>query len=70
MTVTDDIDIACYSWDGNSSVVNSVSSEELEALPEWITDSINIGEICSYDGLMYGPSESSLIEEPLWKNDG
>lgn len=61
-------EVACYSgkWVNNQMVVQPVSHEELEALPEWVLDTINIGSICVHDGLMYGPSENSLTDEPLW----
>jgi len=68
ITVTDDMDVACFSlvWDGDKPVINTVSSDELEALPEWVTDTINIGMIATHGGVMYGPNEGSLLDEPLW----
>lgn len=70
MIVTDDIDIACFSlrWDGDEPIINAVSSDELEALPEFVTDSINVGTVAVLDGLMYGLSEEHLIGEPLWRS--
>ncbi|MHA2279634.1 MAG: hypothetical protein ACXAC5_01905 [Promethearchaeota archaeon] len=64
------MDVACFSlrWDGGTPIVNAISREQLEALPEWVTDTINIGVTCVCDGIMYGPSEKSLKGEPLWSN--
>ena len=39
-----------------------VTSEQLAELPEWVTDSINVGHVASYDGALYGPSEESFNE--------
>lgn len=68
LEINDDMDVACYSlrWDGDDPIVSAVSAAELEALPEWITDSINLGIPVGFDGLMYGSSEESLLCEPLW----
>lgn len=53
---TDDDDCAAWAMSLNKDNVRFISSKELEALPEFITETINIGQVASTNGQIYSPS--------------
>ena len=59
---TDDDDCAAWAMSLNKDV-RFISSGELEALPEFITDTINIGQVAVTNGQIYSPSLEQLIGE-------
>ncbi len=59
---TDDDDCAAWIVDKDRDV-RFVSSEELALLPEFVTDTINIGCLAVEDKLMISPSLGQLFEE-------
>jgi len=60
---TDDDDCAAWVMNVNKDDARFISSEELEALPEFITDTINIGQVAVTSGQIYSPSLEQLIGE-------
>lgn len=58
---TDDDDCAAWVMDRDCNV-RFISSEELGALPEFVTDTINIGCLAAEGGKMYSPSLEMLFE--------
>ncbi len=66
----DDENIAGYTlkWEGKTTIVTPLTVEELEALPEYVMDTLNFGCTCVYNGLLYGLSEEHVLgdDEPMW----
>lgn len=60
---TDDDDCAAWVMDRDRNV-RFISSEELAKMPEFVTDTINIGCLAIEDGLMVSPTLDQLFEEP------
>ncbi len=58
---TDDDDCAAWVMDQNRNV-RFISSEELAKMPEFVTDTINIGTLAAHDGLMISSSFDQLFE--------
>lgn len=59
---TDDDDCAAWVMDQNRNV-RFISSEELAEMPEFVTDTINIGCLAVEGGLMISPSLDQLFDE-------
>lgn len=55
---TDDDD--CAAWIADDNGIRFISSEELEAMPESVTDLINLGFMTRTNGMLVGPSFERL----------
>ena len=73
-TLEDEVSVAGYTlrWEGETPIVTSLTMEELEALPEFVMETLNIGATCFYNGLVYGISEEQVLgdNEPMWSMTG
>ena len=59
---TDDDDCAAWVMDRNRNV-RFISAKELEAMPEFVTDTINIGCLAVFGGQMISSTMDQLFEE-------
>lgn len=59
---TDDDDCAAWVMDQNRDV-RFISAEELDAMPEFVTETINIQCLAAHEGLMVSPTLDRLFEE-------
>lgn len=59
---TDNDDFGCWFMDGNRSV-SFMTQNELEGLPEFVMDTLNIGCLAVERGFMLSPTIRQLFEE-------